>query len=173
MVNQIPWTSKYRTIPGISHAAYAVLWPMLTQNSAGNEVKANTAYTRAQEYLFIVGNLNIPESSKIERNSHIEFILESLIALRGRKAFKHFGTDKSCERVSGVVFEESEDARFDGLLTKGSCASPQVASNSDELVDGVGDLAISVETNDQQSLRARITAAFSFRGWVENPCRDC
>lgn len=122
---------------------------MLTKNSAGNEVKANTAFTRAQECLFIVGNLNILKSSEIRRNGRVQFVLESLIALRGRKAFKDFDTDKSPEKVSGVVFEDPEDARLGGLLTKGSCASPEVASDSDELVDGVGRLAISVTHHEQ------------------------
>jgi hypothetical protein len=126
------------------------IWPRLTQNSAGNEVKANTAYTRAQECLFIVGNLNILKSPKIGRKGQVEFVLESLIRLHGRKAFKDFGTDEAPEKVSGVVFEDSEVARQNKLLTKGVRAKDSDAeSDGEDLVDGVENLVISVNDQDQ------------------------
>jgi hypothetical protein len=122
-----------------------VFWRKLTETSAGNEVKANTAYTRAQECLFIVGNLNILKSSKIGRKGRIEFVLESLITLRGRKAFKDFGTDEVPEKVLGVVFEDSEDARLNRFLTKGVRVRDTGAeSDGEDIFDGVGDLAISI-----------------------------
>jgi hypothetical protein len=122
----------------------------LTGNSAGNEVKANTAYTRAQECLFIVGNLNILKSSKIRRKGRVEFVLDSLIALRGRKAYKDFATGEAPEKVSGVIFEDSEDARLSKLLTKGvHVKDHEEDSDGEELVDGVGDLAISVADHNQ------------------------
>ena len=124
---------------------YYCIWPRLTKNSVGNEVKVNTAYTRAQECLFIVGNLNILKSSKVGRRGRVEFALESLIALRRRKAFKDFSTDEAPEKVSGVVFEDSEDARINMLLTKGVRVRNSTAdSEVDDLIDGIDDLAISV-----------------------------
>lgn len=121
-----------------------VFYQRLTRNSASNEVKANTAYTCAQECLYIVGNLNILKSSKIRNKGRVEFALESLIALRDRKAFKDFSTDKIPEKVSGVVFGDSEEARLSRLLTKGVHISDrEEGTDGEELVDGVHHLAIS------------------------------
>ena len=45
--------------------------------------------------------------SKVGCNDRVEFVLASLIALRGRKAFEHFGSMEAPEKLSGVVLEES------------------------------------------------------------------
>lgn len=120
--------------------------------SAGNEVKANTAYTRAQECLFVVGNLNILQSSKLGRNGPIEFVLESLQLLKQTNAFKDFSSTALKETVAGVVLEESEVAEAEGLLNKGSGGrEPQEILRNGGLANGLTKLAITKDTASRET----------------------
>ena len=120
-------------------------------HSAGNEVKANTAYTRAQECLFIVGNLNILQSPRIGSEGRVEFVLESLRALQERKAFKNFTSEVPPEILAGVVFEESEIASRDGLLTKGSRARDPKIDDENDLAKVMNELVLSDQTQPTAS----------------------
>ena len=75
---------------------------------AGNELKANTAYTRASECLFVVGSLKMLSSSQVaRRQGREEFVMESLLGLRERGAWKNFEAQVGPEEaVQGVVFED-------------------------------------------------------------------
>ena len=116
---------------------------------AGNELKANTAYTRASECLFVVGSLEMLSSSQVaRRQGREEFVMESLRGLRERGAWKSFEAQVGPEEaVQGVVFEDSGGAEREGVLGKGSgvvrTASPTM--NGDALAEGVGGLQLGEE----------------------------
>lgn len=70
-------------------------------------------------------------------------MLESLIALRGRKVFKDFGSMEAPEKLSGVVLEESQEARQTKSLSKGGLAKDlEVESDGEDVVDRLDELAI-------------------------------
>ena len=115
-------------------------------------MKVNTAYTRAQECLFIVGNLNILQSPGIGRDGPVEFVFESLNLLEGRKAFKNFTSLAPTETVDGVVLEKSELAKNEGMLAKGSGRKDKPRIDH-ELASGLTRMVIDAEAGFGRDMR--------------------
>ena len=118
---------------------------------AGNELKGNTAYTRASECLFVVGSLGMLGGRGVverrqRREGREEFVMESLTGLRERGAWKSFEAEVAPEGVQGVVFEDDEGAKREWLLAKGSSGTvgrmAPAATNGDALADGVSEMQI-------------------------------
>lgn len=69
-----------------------------TLGHAGDEKKANVAFTRARDFLFIVGNSTILNSRFLrEKGGRVEFILESMMGLLARNAVKRCHVKKPLE----------------------------------------------------------------------------
>jgi hypothetical protein len=76
--------------------------------------------------------------SKVRCNGQVESVLESLIALRGRKAFKDFGGMEGPEKLSGVFLEESQEAK-----------DLEVERDGEDIVDSLDELAIAARDHAQ------------------------
>jgi hypothetical protein len=76
--------------------------------------------------------------SKVRCNGQVEFVLESLIALRGKKAFKDFGSMEAPEKLSGVFLEESQEAK-----------DLEVERDGEDIVDRLDELAIAARDHAQ------------------------
>lgn len=74
---------------------------------AGNEKKANVAFTRARDFLFVVGDTTILDTTLLgKKEGRPEFIFESMNDLLGRKAVKRCYSEKMPEDVLAGRFEE-------------------------------------------------------------------
>lgn len=77
-----------------------------TLGHAGDEKKTNVAFTRARDFLFVVGDSTILDSPFLEdRDEQVEFIFESLSGLVGRNAMKEFRSSKKPESELAGLFE--------------------------------------------------------------------
>ena len=69
-----------------------------TMGHAGNEKKANVAFTRARDFLFVVADSTILDSPYLgDKDGRVEFIFASMMGLLARKAVKVCYSDKTPE----------------------------------------------------------------------------
>ena len=101
-----------------------------------NERKMNVACSRAQNFFFVVANLNILQAADLtDEEGRMEYALDLLTRLRRRKAYKNFYCSVSESGEMGVVGEE--EAQGDDRLVKGGdkgkCAMATAVTDLQEL----------------------------------------